>query len=159
MTYPSARTADVSPPSSSTTRSGRPRAWTADRPGGQPRARASCVNTPNSQFNGKKWKAIREGGFKIIHHDRPAGAGGGRAGGGRHRRQGSLDDAEAAGELQAALVAVEPGTGRVLAYFGGHDGTGSDYAGWSTTTRTAWRPGSAGTRRARRSRSTRWRPR
>ena len=26
--------------------------------------------------------------------------------------------------------AVEPGTGRVLAYYGGSDGTGSDYAGW-----------------------------
>jgi len=32
--------------------------------------------------------------------------------------------------LQAALVGVEPGTGRILAYFGGHDGSGSDYAGW-----------------------------
>ena len=32
--------------------------------------------------------------------------------------------------LQAALVAVQPGTGRVLAYFGGHDGKGADYAGF-----------------------------
>ena len=32
--------------------------------------------------------------------------------------------------LQAAAVVVEPGTGRVLAYYGGHDGTGADYAGW-----------------------------
>ncbi len=31
---------------------------------------------------------------------------------------------------QAALVAVEPGTGRILAYYGGKDGAGSDYAGW-----------------------------
>lgn len=31
---------------------------------------------------------------------------------------------------QAALVAVEPGTGRVLAYYGGNDGTGADHAGW-----------------------------
>jgi membrane peptidoglycan carboxypeptidase len=31
---------------------------------------------------------------------------------------------------QAALVAVEPGTGRVLAYYGGDDGTGADHAGW-----------------------------
>jgi membrane peptidoglycan carboxypeptidase len=31
---------------------------------------------------------------------------------------------------QAALVAVEPGTGRVLAYYGGNEGSGSDYAGW-----------------------------
>jgi membrane peptidoglycan carboxypeptidase len=35
--------------------------------------------------------------------------------------------------LQAAAVVVEPGTGRVLAYYGGHDGTGADYAGWYTT--------------------------
>lgn len=32
--------------------------------------------------------------------------------------------------LQAAAVVVEPGTGRVLAYYGGHEGTGADYAGW-----------------------------
>ena len=30
--------------------------------------------------------------------------------------------------LQAAGAVVEPGTGRVLAYFGGHDGLGNDYA-------------------------------
>jgi membrane peptidoglycan carboxypeptidase len=33
---------------------------------------------------------------------------------------------------QAALVAVEPGTGRILAYYGGKSGTGADYAGWYT---------------------------
>jgi membrane peptidoglycan carboxypeptidase len=32
--------------------------------------------------------------------------------------------------LQAAAVVVQPGSGRVLAYYGGHDGTGADYAGW-----------------------------
>ena len=31
---------------------------------------------------------------------------------------------------QAALVAVEPGTGRILAYYGGRSGTGADHAGW-----------------------------
>jgi membrane peptidoglycan carboxypeptidase len=31
--------------------------------------------------------------------------------------------------LQAALVAVEPGTGQVKAYYGGADGAGTDYAG------------------------------
>ncbi|HEX5994702.1 MAG TPA: transglycosylase domain-containing protein, partial [Jiangellales bacterium] len=31
---------------------------------------------------------------------------------------------------QAALVAVEPGTGRVLGYYGGNEGNGVDYAGW-----------------------------
>jgi membrane peptidoglycan carboxypeptidase len=43
--------------------------------------------------------------------------------------QGSLMDGQP-GNLQAAAVVVEPGTGRVIAYFGGHDGTGADYAGW-----------------------------
>src|SRR4051794_15322010 len=36
--------------------------------------------------------------------------------------------------LQAAAVMVEPRTGRVLAYYGGPDGTGADFAGWYTTT-------------------------
>ncbi|MBV1854626.1 transglycosylase domain-containing protein [Catellatospora tritici] len=31
--------------------------------------------------------------------------------------------------LMAAAVAIEPSTGRVLAYYGGNDGTGTDYAG------------------------------
>ncbi|MBE1486075.1 transglycosylase domain-containing protein [Plantactinospora soyae] len=34
--------------------------------------------------------------------------------------------------LQAALVSIEPATGRVLAYYGGNDGTGIDYAGKNT---------------------------
>lgn len=33
------------------------------------------------------------------------------------------------GNLQAAAVAVAPGSGRVLAYYGGHNGAGADYAG------------------------------
>lgn len=37
------------------------------------------------------------------------------------------------GNLQAAAVVVEPGTGRVIAYYGGHDGTGADYAGFYVT--------------------------
>ena len=60
--------------------------------------------------------------------------------------------------LQAALVAVEPGTGRVLAYFGGHDGKGADYAGFYFD-ENGEAPASADTRRVRRSRSTRWRRR
>ncbi len=35
--------------------------------------------------------------------------------------------------IQAAAVVVEPGTGRVLGYYGGPDGTGADYAGTRTT--------------------------
>jgi membrane peptidoglycan carboxypeptidase len=43
--------------------------------------------------------------------------------------EGSIMDGQP-DNLQAAAVVVEPGSGRVLAYFGGHDGTGADYAGW-----------------------------
>jgi membrane peptidoglycan carboxypeptidase len=42
---------------------------------------------------------------------------------------GSVMDGEP-NNLQAAAVVIEPGTGRVRAYYGGHDGTGVDYAGW-----------------------------
>ena len=62
--------------------------------------------------------------------------------------------------LTAALVAVEPYTGRVMAYYGGPKGDGADYAGNPTDPvlgdgemQTA-----ASTRRPRRSRSTRWVP-
>ncbi len=34
-------------------------------------------------------------------------------------------------DLASALVAVQPGTGRVMAYYGGKDGTGWDNAGWN----------------------------
>ena len=34
--------------------------------------------------------------------------------------------------LQAAAAVIEPGTGRVLAYYGGHNGAGADFAGWYT---------------------------
>jgi membrane peptidoglycan carboxypeptidase len=33
-------------------------------------------------------------------------------------------------QMVAAAVVVEPGTGRVLAYYGGHEGLGNDYAGF-----------------------------
>src|SRR5262249_1144190 len=43
----------------------------------------------------------------------------------------AVDRAQPA-DWQAALVAVEPGTGRVLAYYGGNRGTGAGYAGGYT---------------------------
>ena len=50
-------------------------------------------------------------------------------------------------ELRAALVAVEPGTGQVKAYYGGPDGKGTDYAGIYqdpvTTPNEAWSQGGA----------------
>ncbi len=47
-------------------------------------------------------------------------------------RQGSLL-APQPRSTRAAAVVVEPGTGRVLAYFGGSNGTGADYAGTRPT--------------------------
>ncbi|MGE5830812.1 MAG: transglycosylase domain-containing protein [Micromonosporaceae bacterium] len=81
-------------------------------------------------FQGKGPDYIRNGGFQIVSTvDKRA-----------------QDAAEAAADIrrdtapdvvqgqpanwQAALVAVEPGTGRVLAYYGGSDGAGADFAGW-----------------------------
>lgn len=81
-------------------------------------------------LRGKPPEYIRDGGFRIVSTiDKRA-----------------QDVAEAAADIrrptapeavrgqpanwQAALVAAEPGTGRILAYYGGGDGTGADYAGW-----------------------------
>jgi len=80
------------------------------------------------QFKGKSWDFIRNGGFKITTTvDRSA--------------QGLLEktaNGAVAGSvmsaqprtLQAAAAVVEPGTGRVIAYYGGPKGGGADYAGW-----------------------------
>ncbi|MEU1689942.1 transglycosylase domain-containing protein [Micromonospora sp. NPDC005707] len=81
-------------------------------------------------FRGKSDEVIRDGGYKIVTTiDKRV-----------------QDAAEAAADIrrdtapeavrgqpknwQAALVAVEPGTGRVLGYYGGNSGSGADYAGW-----------------------------
>ncbi|MET8908855.1 transglycosylase domain-containing protein [Micromonospora sp. NPDC004551] len=82
------------------------------------------------EFRGKSDEVIRDGGYKIVTTiDKRV-----------------QDAAEAAADIrrdtapkavrdqpknwQAALVAVEPGTGRVLGYYGGGSGSGADYAGW-----------------------------
>jgi membrane peptidoglycan carboxypeptidase len=103
-----------------------------DRPTGLvvSHAMSELVNSPNSPFKGKTWDYIRDGGFKIITTiDKRAQKAAEEAA--------DITSATAPSRLrgqpknwQAALVAVEPGTGRILAYFGGKDGAGSDYAGW-----------------------------
>jgi membrane peptidoglycan carboxypeptidase len=82
------------------------------------------------QFKDKPADYVRNGGFKIVTTiDKRV-----------------QDAAEAAADIrrdsapeavrgqpknwQAALVAVEPGSGRVLGYYGGNEGSGADYAGW-----------------------------
>lgn len=70
---------------------------------------------------------LEEGGFRIVTTIDPRAqallehAADGTA-------PGSLMDGQP-GNLRAAAVVVEPGTGRVLAYYGGPDGTGADFAG------------------------------
>jgi membrane peptidoglycan carboxypeptidase len=79
-----------------------------------------------SPLRGHSWDSIRNGAFAITTTIDPAA---------QHVLEQSAD-ATADGSvmygqpvaLQAAGVVVEPGTGRVLAYFGGHDGLGADYA-------------------------------
>jgi membrane peptidoglycan carboxypeptidase len=89
---------------------------------------SELTTNPSSQFKGMTWSAIRDGGYKIYTTIDP-------------RAQAAVEtsaDAAVAGSvmagqpanLQSAAVLVEPGTGRVQGYFGGHDGMGADYAGF-----------------------------
>jgi membrane peptidoglycan carboxypeptidase len=101
-----------------------------DRPTGLVVHHALSELRANDPFQGRANDYIRNGGFRIITTvDKRA-----------------QDAAEAAADIrrptapqpvrgqpptwQAALVAVQPGTGRVLAYYGGNSGTGADHAGW-----------------------------
>jgi membrane peptidoglycan carboxypeptidase len=90
---------------------------------------SELTHTPGSPFNGAKdWRSIRDGGYQIyttLNHGAQQAA--------EAAADGTVAGSPMAGQpanLQAALVAVEPGTGRVLAYYGGHDGKGADYAGF-----------------------------
>ena len=81
-------------------------------------------------FKGKPADYIRDGGFKIVTtidkrvQDAAEAAADIRRDSAPQAVRGQPKD------WQAALVAVEPGTGRVLGYYGGDKGAGADYAGW-----------------------------
>ena len=126
----------------------------ADRPGRQPRAERAAADRAVPGQAGRLHPQRR---LPDRHHDRQAGPGRGR--GGRRHPPATARRRRCAGQppnWQAALVAVEPGTGRVLAYYGGNDGAGADYAGWYLR-RGRGGPGlRRSTRRARRSRCTTW---
>jgi membrane peptidoglycan carboxypeptidase len=87
---------------------------------------SELVNS-NGPFKGHTWDSIRNGGYKIYttldyHAQMDAEA----------QADDLIKGSQMYGQpqtLQAALVAVEPGTGRVLAYYGGNDGKGGDFAG------------------------------
>jgi len=89
---------------------------------------SELTSSPNSVFKGKSWKSIMDGGYKIYTTIHP-GAQKAAEAAADETVKGSYMYGQPA-SLQAALVAVEPGTGRVLAYFGGHDGKGADYGGF-----------------------------
>jgi membrane peptidoglycan carboxypeptidase len=88
---------------------------------------SELTHAPGSPFNGAKdWTFLKEGGYQIYTTIDPgAQAAAIKA---ASRSQGTIMNSQNA-NLQAALVAVQPGTGRVIAYYGGDSGTGADYAG------------------------------
>lgn len=88
---------------------------------------AELTQSPASPLRGQPWQAIVDGGYEIVttldqtvQAALVAAADETVPGSAMHGQDPSL---------QAAGVVVEPGTGRVLGYYGGHDPTGSDFAG------------------------------
>jgi membrane peptidoglycan carboxypeptidase len=86
------------------------------------------THTRGSPFENYTWQSIEENGYTITTTLDP------RA---QQAAEAAADETVAGSimngqppNLQAALVGIEPGTGRVLAYYGGHDGKGNDYAGF-----------------------------
>jgi membrane peptidoglycan carboxypeptidase len=98
-----------------------------DRPTGLVVSRVLAELRATDAFRGKPPGFIENGGYRIVTtvdarvQDLLQKAADGTAAGSVMQDQPD--------NLQAAAVVVEPGTGRVLGYFGGHDGTGADYAG------------------------------
>ncbi|MFC0006319.1 transglycosylase domain-containing protein [Micromonospora siamensis] len=82
------------------------------------------------QFKDKPADYIRDGGFKIVTTiDKRVQTAAENAA--DIRRDTAPEQVRGQPKnWQAALVSVEPGTGRVLGYYGGNDGEGADYAGW-----------------------------
>jgi membrane peptidoglycan carboxypeptidase len=78
-------------------------------------------------LRGAAWSRLAQGGYSIVTTLDPKIQGLLEA-----TLDESIDDSGMRRQppnLQAAAVAVEPGTGRILGYYGGHDPLGLDYAG------------------------------
>jgi membrane peptidoglycan carboxypeptidase len=99
-----------------------------DRPTGLVVAHALAELRRTSRFRGRPPGFIENGGFAIVTTV-DARAQSLLESVADETVAGSVMDGEP-GNLQAAAVVVEPGSGRVLAFYGGHDGTGADFAGW-----------------------------
>ncbi len=81
-------------------------------------------------FAGQAPDYIRNGGFRIVTTiDKRAQTAAEAAADIRRATAPNVVQGQPA-DWQAALVAIEPGTGRVLAYYGGNKGTGADFAGF-----------------------------
>jgi membrane peptidoglycan carboxypeptidase len=84
-------------------------------------------HTPGTDLYNMPWQQIRNGGYNITTTiDVPLQQAVVRAA--DETVAGSVMSGQPA-NLTAAVVVVEPGTGRVLAYYGGHEGSGTDFAG------------------------------
>jgi membrane peptidoglycan carboxypeptidase len=84
-------------------------------------------HTPGTELYNMPWQQIRDGGYNItttidvsLQQAVVQAA--------DETVAGSVMSGQPA-NLTAAVVVVEPGTGRVLAYYGGHEGSGADFAG------------------------------
>jgi membrane peptidoglycan carboxypeptidase len=81
-------------------------------------------------FRGKPKDFIVNGGFQIVTTIDKRAQDAAEAAADIRRNTAPKVDQGQPDDWQAALVAVEPGTGRVLAYYGGNSSSGADYAGW-----------------------------
>ena len=81
-------------------------------------------------FKGKAVDYIANGGFQIVTTIDKRAQDAAEAAADIRRTTAPAAVRGQPGNWQAALASVEPGTGRVLAYYGGNDGSGADYAGW-----------------------------
>ena len=90
---------------------------------------SELTHTPGSAFLGADWNTISNHGYKIITTiDKSAEDAAVKYA--SHASKASPTRIPALPKkLQAAIVAVQPGTGRVIAYYGGDNGNGVDYAG------------------------------
>jgi membrane peptidoglycan carboxypeptidase len=98
-----------------------------DRPTGLVVSQVLAELRATDAFRGKPTGYIENGGYRIVTTvDARVQAQLQRAADGTVDGSVMKDQPD---NLQSAAVVVEPGTGRVLGYYGGHDGTGADYAG------------------------------
>jgi membrane peptidoglycan carboxypeptidase len=101
-----------------------------DRPTGLVVAQVLSELRRSAPFRGQASDYIQNGGFRIVTTVDKRAQDAAEAAADVRRASAPAAVRGQRANWQAALVAVEPGTGRVLAYYGGNKGTGADHAGW-----------------------------